>query len=369
MAFKWLTQHNSPNYTPASRVQATWGQPRTVKAIAIHWWGDPNNNPSFNGIVGYLCRPGGNSSAHIVATGTGRQAACIVNLSDASWATNSANPYTISIECDPRCRSEDYDVVAEVIAQLRAIYGNLPLVPHKKFSATACPGNYSLSRLDKIAKTKSVSKSDPWGKVSNKATAPASKPVPYATKLSKPLKFKAKLDPTKVWDLTTNPNYKAATTLKKGSGFEAYAKIDFNGSTYYVTKYSFDKKLRVGVNSKDLVPAPVVTTVEETETKSVSFTKVAKEDKTLPKGETRVSVAGVDGVRTIVYTVTLTNGKETKRVVKSDKITKQPVQEVTLVGSYEKPSEGSFTESDRNVLNSIKSALDELIRLFKSIFK
>lgn len=169
MAFKWLTQYNSPNYTPASRVQATWGQPRTVKAIAIHWWGDPNQNPSFENVVSYLCRPGGGSSAHIVATGTGRKVACLVNLTDASWATNSANPYTISIECDPRCRDEDYDVVAEVIAQIRSIYGNIPLVPHKQFVATACPGNYSLARLNKIAATKSVSKSDAWGKVKNKA--------------------------------------------------------------------------------------------------------------------------------------------------------------------------------------------------------
>src|SRR5690606_10533818 len=87
----------------------------------------------------------------------------------------------------------------------------------------------------------------------DKAPAPApSKPVPAAEKLPKPLKFKAKLSETRVWDLTTNPNYKYVTTLGKGAGFEAYAKITFNNSTYYVTRYSYDKGLKTGVNAVDL---------------------------------------------------------------------------------------------------------------------
>ena len=104
MAYKYETQYNSPNYTPASRVQATWGVPRTFKAIAIHWWGDPNQGPTYEGVIATLCNPNRGASAHFVATGTGRRVAQLVNLADASWATNSANPYTISIECDPRCR-------------------------------------------------------------------------------------------------------------------------------------------------------------------------------------------------------------------------------------------------------------------------
>ena len=250
MSYNWLTQYNSPNYTPANRVQATWGRPRTIEAISIHWWGDPNQNPSFEGVVNYLCRANGSSSAHLVASGTGRKVACIVNFADASWATNSANPYTISIECDPRCRDEDYDVIAELIAQLRQVYGNLPLVPHKQFVATACPGNYDLGRLDREARNKVAKPEWDWGHVENKVTTV---PVPAAVKLPKVLKFKALLDQTNVWDLNMNPNYKAVTNLKKDSIFEAFAKIDFNNATYYVTQYSYEKGLKNGVNSQDLV--------------------------------------------------------------------------------------------------------------------
>jgi hypothetical protein len=118
MSYNYLTQYNSPNYTPANEARSVWGRARTIEAIAIHHWGDPNTNPTFEGVINVLCNPSRQASAHFVATGTGRRVACLVNIPDASWATNSANPYTISIECDPRCRDEDYDVVAEMLQQL-----------------------------------------------------------------------------------------------------------------------------------------------------------------------------------------------------------------------------------------------------------
>lgn len=302
MSYNWLTQYNSPNYTPANRVQATWGRPRTIEAISIHWWGDPNQNPSFEGVVNYLCRANGSSSAHLVASGTGRKVACIVNFADASWATNSANPYTISIECDPRCRDEDYDVIAELIAQLRQVYGNLPLVPHKQFVATACPGNYDLGRLDREARNKIAKPEWDWGHVENKVTTV---PVPAAIKLPKVLKFKALLDQTNVWDLNTNPNYKAVTNLKKDSIFEAFAKIDFNNATYYVTQYSYEKGLKNGINSQDLV-----------------------------------------------------------EVVEPPK----PVEPETPVQEPESPPKDGFNENDRNTLNNIWNVIQSVWKALKTIF-
>lgn len=167
MAFNYDASRRSPNYTPRAQAASVWGRARTFEAIAIHWWGDPNTNPTLDGVVGVLCNPNRGASAHFVASGTNRMVANLVDTNDASWATNSANPYTISIECDPRCRPEDYDVVGELIAQIRNKYGNLPLVPHKQFVATACPGNYDLNRLNTVANSKQV-KSGNWGDVTNK---------------------------------------------------------------------------------------------------------------------------------------------------------------------------------------------------------
>lgn len=154
MSYQYITNRDSPNFTPVSQTRNVWGVDRKIKNIAIHWWGDPAQNPQFAGIVDHLCDPNSAVSAHYVATGTGRQVACLVAPEDNSWSTMSDNPYCISIECDPRCRDEDYDVVAELIADIRSAYGDFPLVPHRQYTATTCPGNWDLARLDALARTK-----------------------------------------------------------------------------------------------------------------------------------------------------------------------------------------------------------------------
>lgn len=195
MAYKYLTQYDSPNYTPGNEAVSVWGKPRTIEAIAIHWWGDPSTNPTFSGVVNWLCNPKSQVSAHFVATGTDRQVACLVNIPDAAWATGAANPFTISIESDPRCRNEDYDVTAELIAELRKEYGDLPLVPHKKYVNTSCPGNYDLARLDREARAK-IAGTD-FGTSSNPAPAPTPPvviPTPLPTTDAKLDAIGAKLD-------------------------------------------------------------------------------------------------------------------------------------------------------------------------------
>lgn len=242
MSFKWETNKTSNNKTENSQVFATWGRPRTIEAIAVHWWGDPNNNPSFDGIVDYLCRPNGGSSAHLVATGTNRRVACIVDFDDASWATNSANPYTISIECDPRCRTEDYDVVAELIAQLRQVFGNLPLVPHRQFTSTACPGNYDLGRLDREARVKVAKPEWDWGHVENKVVeAPKpTTPAPVTDNL-----YRLIIDNKQVAAYSTEKNAYSGYVYYGGKGVITYKFKD-------VTKTVFDKY-------KPALPKPVET--------------------------------------------------------------------------------------------------------------
>ena len=179
MSYNYLTQRDSPNYTPASQTRAVWEVDRNITKIAIHWWDDPAKNPSFEGVVNLLCNPAREASAHYVATGTGRRVACLVSPNDNSWATNSANPYTISIECDPRCRDEDYDVVAELIADIRSAYGDLPLMAHRDVVATRCPGDYDLGRLDQLARTK-FSHATEWGQ-GGTIPQPVPQPTPVPT--------------------------------------------------------------------------------------------------------------------------------------------------------------------------------------------
>ncbi|WP_024409109.1 G5 domain-containing protein, partial [Streptococcus suis] len=90
-----------------------------------------------------------------------------------------------------------------------------------------------------------------------------------------------------------------------------------------ITTPAVNEVIKVGTKK-----APVITTEEVTETKAVPYETVRENDPTLEEGKEVVSVAGKAGVRTIVYTVTKTDGVETGRVVKSDSITTPAVNEV-----------------------------------------
>lgn len=151
MTYQTIMNRDSPNRTPAADVPRRFGQARKVKSITIHWWGDPASKPTFDGVVDYLCRTNGTSSAHYVVE-AGR-VACIVDPDDAAWHAGSreGNATSIGIECNPRASDGDYATVAELVAALRKVYGPIPLVRHSSWKATACPGVWDLDRINELA--------------------------------------------------------------------------------------------------------------------------------------------------------------------------------------------------------------------------
>jgi hypothetical protein len=84
--------------------------------------------------------------------------------------------------------------------------------------------------------------------------------------------------------------------------------------------------------------ASSVTTYKDIEeTEPVAFSKEAKDDSLLASGTNRITTVGVDGVKTKTYKITLVNGIETARELKSEIITTTPVNEVTSTGTYVAP--------------------------------
>ncbi|MBB2974983.1 hypothetical protein FHX49_000524 [Microbacterium endophyticum] len=86
-------------------------------------------------------------------------------------------------------------------------------------------------------------------------------------------------------------------------------------------------------------PTPVTTSREEVVTEVIPFERSTVEDANIARGETTISVSGQDGERTITYVVTVVDGVETGRELKSDVETVAPVTEVTTVGTYDAPPE------------------------------
>ena len=153
MSYQYITKYDSPNYGRVTNGKFyKEGRNAKISFIVIHHWGA--DGQTFGGVVKYLCRAGGNSSAHYVVESG--KVACLVDPKNTAWhAGPKGNPGGIGIECRPEMSQGDLETVAELIANLRKTYGNLPLYPHKKYMATACPGRWEgkLAWLDKRAET------------------------------------------------------------------------------------------------------------------------------------------------------------------------------------------------------------------------
>ncbi|WP_299167751.1 resuscitation-promoting factor [uncultured Arthrobacter sp.] len=111
---------------------------------------------------------------------------------------------------------------------------------------------------------------------------------------------------------------------------------------------------KVTLGDEDRVSVPVhsslvtgmglkVTRVETgkkvTETESIDFPSTEQEFAELLIGERGVVQVGVAGERTRVFTVTVIDGKETSREKVSDKVTREPVEEIVAVGTREEEPE------------------------------
>lgn len=182
-SYEYITKHDSGNYTPASKVRAVYGMDRKITGITIHHWGIKGQR--FQNIVNFLCRKGGNTSAHeVIESG---KVAVIVDHKNAAWHAGNAkgNATTIGLELRPEATDGDYATAAQRIADLREFYGDLPLIPHKAWKNTACPGSWDLARLDREARACTGGVVKPVASIKPKPVAkPAAKPKPAAKTVS-----------------------------------------------------------------------------------------------------------------------------------------------------------------------------------------
>ena len=246
MAYNYITSKSSPNFTK--------GRTQKISAIVIHWWGDPNTKPTASGVVSWFLNKASQVSAHYVITGTNREVYHVVDNANTAWHAKQANPFTIGLECDPRCRDEDYDVVAEVVANLWKHYGKLPLKRHSEYVSTACPGNYDLARIAREAEAKL-----------NPKPAPAPAPVALApaklVAIDIPNKMFIIKKETDLWDLSFT-KWADAKSIKKypaGTVIEISAMVDHPlGGRYLLTEYSLSKGIMNGFNANDMEEVKVV---------------------------------------------------------------------------------------------------------------
>nr|DAL01024.1 MAG TPA: N-acetylmuramoyl-L-alanine amidase [Caudoviricetes sp.] len=143
----------SPNYSS--------GRPYgDVDSITIHHWGV--DGQSHQNVVNYLCRDDGDSSAHYVAS-AGRVTQLVHDYDRAWHAGPGGNPRSIGIECRPEMTDGDVATVIGLIQAIRAEHGPLPIVGHRDWMSTDCPGRWysHLSELSNGSGFRAVSSPAP----------------------------------------------------------------------------------------------------------------------------------------------------------------------------------------------------------------
>ena len=166
-AYTYITKFTSPNQNARNS---------KVKSITIHHWGA--RGQKFDNVVNWLCQKRAGTSAHYVVEAG--KVACIVDPDRRAWhAGNSrGNHESIGIECRPEATEGDYATVAALVADLRAVYGNIPLKRHRDWTSTACPGVWDIGKIDRLAR--GVKPSIPAVSTDG-ASVPAAKPKPAAS--------------------------------------------------------------------------------------------------------------------------------------------------------------------------------------------
>lgn len=210
MPYEYITKHSSPAFTKAADVKRVFGRDRKIESLTIHHWGV--DGQTFEGPISWFCRPDANTSAHYVVE-AGR-VACIVDVKDAAWHAGNArgNATSIGIELRPEARDGDYATAAELIAKLRDTYGDLPLIPHRDWKATECPGRWDLDRLDRLARA-----------------TPTPDPAPSGGNMSN-IRY------TLVPGLAMNSGEPGVTGLKPAGHVQLGTRLEFTGKTYTDSK-------------------------------------------------------------------------------------------------------------------------------------
>lgn len=85
-------------------------------------------------------------------------------------------------------------------------------------------------------------------------------------------------------------------------------------------------------------PTPSITTQTVTSTEPISYGTVTQSDPNLAEGQTKTIQAGKNGVQTLTYKVTYSDGKQTNKTLVSTVTTTPPVQEIIGNGTYVAPA-------------------------------
>lgn len=161
MKYVDIADYNAVSFTPGTRATIVKNGEETIEVlnesvdtIVIHHWG--NDDQSFEQVCSFL-QSSPNSSAHFVVE-AGR-CAQLVDVKNIAWHSGNwdANVRSIGIECRPEMSPEDFETVAQVIADLETYYGrSFYINGHLDYFNTECPGRWYSRLKDLIDRVNAI---------------------------------------------------------------------------------------------------------------------------------------------------------------------------------------------------------------------
>lgn len=157
MKYVDIADYNAVSFTKGERVTVKDGEEilsQSVDTIVIHHWGD--DGQKFEQVCSFL-QSSPSSSAHFVVE-AGR-CAQLVDIKNIAWHSGNwdANVRSIGIECRPEMSPEDFETVAQVIADLETYYGrSFYINGHLDYFNTECPGRWYSRLKDLIDRVNAI---------------------------------------------------------------------------------------------------------------------------------------------------------------------------------------------------------------------
>lgn len=137
-----------------------------------------------------------------------------------------------------------------------------------------------------------------------------------------------------------------------------------SGDNAYVSENTKHTVSSVDLLQQPQTGQPQPIEIKEIETvESIPYPVEQRDDPALKAGQIQLVQAGKNGIRTLIFTVTYANGEETSRTLKSEKVTVEPIPEITAIGTQEAaghnqsaPAKPEKSQSSRGFLPSVKLA-------------
>ena len=152
-------------------------------------------------------------------------------------------------------------------------------------------------------------------------------------------------------DIKTEPvkfetEHKENPKLEKGQSKVVQKGIDGEKTLKYKVIYENGKEVKRELVEEKVTKKPVKEIIEvgtlvkeikeDTKVEEIKFDTEHKENPQLKKGHSRIAQKGVKGEKTYKYKVIYENGKEVKRELIEEKVTKKPVKEIIEIGTLDR---------------------------------